>query len=125
MGLISRVSSRTYRLYRDPYKTNKSSTVMPEETKTYGEMPKRYELEPNSGVFFMVGSEVGAHLRLFRGLLYKKYPGLWRMLCSPEQRRYLIQCADDQKRRSELMNISNVTIVRATDTSAACQNGSK
>merc|ERR1739848_66775 len=59
-------------------------------------------------------SEVGAYMRLFRGLLYKKYPGLWRMLCSSDQRRYLIQIADD-KAKHDLMNISNVTIVKYTE----------
>ena len=74
--------------------------------------PHKYELEPGSGTFFMIGSEIGAYMKLFRGLLYKKYPGLWRMLCSPEQRRYLIQIAAP-KQRLDLMNISNVTIHRS------------
>merc|ERR1711884_418682 len=36
------------------------------------------------------------------------------MLCSPEQRRYLIQIAAP-KQRLELMNISNVTIVKLSE----------
>ena len=81
------------------------------DLKPAGQFPQKYELEPGSGIYFMIGSEVGQHMGLFRGLLYKKYPGLWSMLCSPEQRRYLIQIAAP-KQRLELMNISNVTIPR-------------
>ena len=42
--------------------------------KTFGEKPIIFALE-EKGEQFMIGSEVGEYLRLFRGALYKKYPG--------------------------------------------------
>ena len=36
----------------------------------------------------MLGSEVGNYLRLFRGDLYKRYPGIWKRKMTPEERRH-------------------------------------
>ena len=45
--------------------------------KTYGPKPKTFKLSEGDEMY-MLGSEVGNYLRLFRGDLYKKYPGLWK-----------------------------------------------
>ena len=42
--------------------------------KTYGEKPIMFRFSAD-GEDYMIGSEVGNYLRLFRGVLYKKYPG--------------------------------------------------
>ena len=52
---------------------------------TYGPAPTRYELVKGSDEWYIIGSEIGAYFRLFRGQLYKKYPGLWRKTLSPDQ----------------------------------------
>ena len=37
----------------------------------------------------MIGAEVGNYLRMFRGKLYKRFPGLWRRTASEEEREYI------------------------------------
>ena len=54
--------------------------------KTYGPKPKTFKLG-ESDEEYMLGSEVGNYLRLFRGDLYKKYPGLWKRKMTGEERR--------------------------------------
>ena len=53
--------------------------------KTYGEKPIIFKFDNDeTQTEYMIGSEVGNYLRLFRGALYKKFPGkkqeLWKML---------------------------------------------
>ena len=55
--------------------------------KTYGPKPRVFRLE-EGGEEYMLGSEVGNYLRLFRGDLYKKYPGLWKRKMTGEERRH-------------------------------------
>ena len=38
---------------------------------------------------YMIGAEVGNYLRMFRGKLYKRFPGLWRRTASEEEREYI------------------------------------
>ena len=54
--------------------------------KTYGPKPKTFKLSDGDDEY-MLGSEVGNYLRLFRGDLYKKYPGLWKRKMTGEERR--------------------------------------
>lgn len=54
--------------------------------KTYGPKPKTFKLG-ESDEEYMLGSEVGNYLRLFRGDLYKKYPGIWKRKMTGEERR--------------------------------------
>lgn len=55
---------------------------------TYGDKPVAFQLE-EGGEYYYVGSEVGNYLRLFRGILYKKYPGMVRLVLSNEERKRL------------------------------------
>lgn len=55
---------------------------------TYGDKPVAFQLE-EGGEYYYVGSEVGNYLRLFRGILYKKYPGMTRIVLSNEERKRL------------------------------------
>lgn len=55
--------------------------------KTYGPKPKTFKLGDND-VEYMLGSEVGNYLRLFRGDLYKKFPGIWKRKMTGEERRH-------------------------------------
>ncbi len=54
--------------------------------KTYGPKPKSFKLG-ESDEEYMLGSEVGNYLRLFRGDLYKRFPGLWKRKMTGEERR--------------------------------------
>uniref|UniRef100_A0A7N8XK66 SWI/SNF-related matrix-associated actin-dependent regulator of chromatin subfamily B member 1-like n=1 Tax=Mastacembelus armatus TaxID=205130 RepID=A0A7N8XK66_9TELE len=58
-------------------------------SKTFGQKPVKFQLEQD-GDFYMVGSEVGNYLRMFRGSLYKRYPSLWRRLASVEERKKIV-----------------------------------
>lgn len=84
----------------------------PLTTDFLGPLPPKYEMELNCGEYYFVGSEVGAYLRLYRGMLYKTYPALWRMLCSPKQRQHLISQAKDPYQMSLM---SNITIVKYSE----------
>ena len=78
--------------------------------KTYGPKPKLFQLGEN-GDEYMLGSEVGNYLRLFRGDLYKKYPGLWKRKMTQEERRH----ASEQIGYGYATISSNVMIVKATE----------
>ena len=54
--------------------------------KTYGPKPKTFKLSDGDDLY-MLGSEVGNYLRLFRGDLYKKYPGLSKRKMVGEERK--------------------------------------
>ncbi|XP_014671696.1 PREDICTED: SWI/SNF-related matrix-associated actin-dependent regulator of chromatin subfamily B member 1-like isoform X2 [Priapulus caudatus] len=62
------------------------------ELKTYGEKPKPFQLEKD-GEWYYVGSQVGNYLRMFRGSLYKRYPGMWRRLLTPDERKKIQEMA--------------------------------
>lgn len=76
--------------------------------KTYGERPIVFRFNDGALVGgnrgsnaplseeYMIGSEVGNYLRLFRGALYKKYPGLTRKTLSNEQRKRLVEMGHSQ-----------------------------
>ncbi|CAG9103793.1 unnamed protein product [Plutella xylostella] len=57
--------------------------------RTYGDKPISFQIE-EGGEFYCVGSEVGNYLRLFRGSLYKKYPGMVRRTLTNEERKRLV-----------------------------------
>ena len=46
--------------------------------------------------FFSFFAEVGNYLRLFRGALYKRYPGLTRRTLSNEERKKLVEMGHSQ-----------------------------
>lgn len=77
--------------------------------KTYGPKPLPFKLE--DGEEYMLGSEVGNYLRLFRGDLYKKYPSLWRRKMTAEERRV----ASEQIGYSYCNISSNVLMVKASE----------
>ena len=84
----------------------------PLTTEHLGDLPPTYKMSVDSDERYFIGSEVGAYLRLFRGMLYKTYPVLWRMLCSPQQRLHLIAQAED---KHKMMQMSNITIVKYSE----------
>jgi len=53
----------------------------------------------------MIGSEVGNYLRLFRGALYKKYPGLTRRNLTNEERRKLVEMGHSQHVTSSTISL--------------------
>ena len=57
---------------------------------TIGNVPSRFRLEEN-GEEYCIGSEVGNYLSLFKGDLYKKFPGLWRRFITKEEKQVLIE----------------------------------
>lgn len=57
---------------------------------THGKEPVQFTLQgDDSGELFMIGSEVGNYLRMFRGKLYKRFPGLWRRTATDEERDFI------------------------------------
>ncbi|CAG0889421.1 unnamed protein product [Cyprideis torosa] len=77
--------------------------------KTYGDKPISFQLEEN-GETYCIGSEVGNYLRLFRGSLYKKYPGLTRRTLQPEERKRL----NDAGLGAHLQ-ASNISLIRVKE----------
>lgn len=78
--------------------------------KTYGPKPKTFKLGEGDDEY-MLGSEVGNYLRLFRGDLYKKYPGIWKRKMTGDERRQA-----GQQIGYGYNNIStNVQIVKSTE----------
>ena len=78
--------------------------------KTYGPKPKSFRLGEDGEEYYL-GSEVGNYLRMFRGDLYKKYPGLWKRKMSGDERRI----ASEQIGYGHSNISSNVQIVRASE----------
>lgn len=78
--------------------------------KTYGQKPKTFKLSEGDD-FYMLGSEVGNYLRLFRGDLYKKYPGLWKRKMVGEERRL----AGEQIGYGYNSISTNVQIIKVTE----------
>uniref|UniRef100_A0A670JUW2 SWI/SNF Subunit INI1 DNA binding domain-containing protein n=1 Tax=Podarcis muralis TaxID=64176 RepID=A0A670JUW2_PODMU len=66
-------------------------------SKTFGQKPVKFQLEED-GEFFMIGSEVGNYLRMFRGSLYKRYPSLWRRLATVEERKKIVASSHENQR---------------------------
>merc|ERR1711971_1228249 len=65
--------------------------------KTYGEKPIIFKFDNDeTQTEYMIGSEVGNYLRLFRGALYKKFPGLTRRTLSNEERKKLLEMGHSQ-----------------------------
>uniref|UniRef100_A0A914WUJ7 SWI/SNF-related matrix-associated actin-dependent regulator of chromatin subfamily B member 1 n=2 Tax=Plectus sambesii TaxID=2011161 RepID=A0A914WUJ7_9BILA len=77
--------------------------------KTYGDKPNSFLLE-EGGERFYIGSEIGQYLKLFRGSLYKKYPQLWKRLCTVEEKRKMSELGCAQS----YLN-TNIMLVRAAE----------
>ncbi|XP_032238512.2 SWI/SNF-related matrix-associated actin-dependent regulator of chromatin subfamily B member 1 isoform X2 [Nematostella vectensis] len=77
--------------------------------RTYGQKPKSFQLE-DGGEFYMIGSEVGNFLRMFRGSLYKKYPSLWRRLATLDERKKIVSLGFGHNNLA-----TNVTLLRALE----------
>jgi len=58
---------------------------------TYGKEPVRFQLDNDLGEVYMIGSDVGQYLRLFRGAIYRKYPGMWRRMVTSNERKLLYE----------------------------------
>uniref|UniRef100_A0A8C2WV00 SWI/SNF related BAF chromatin remodeling complex subunit B1 n=1 Tax=Cyclopterus lumpus TaxID=8103 RepID=A0A8C2WV00_CYCLU len=81
-------------------------------SKTFGQKPVKFQLEQD-GDFYMVGSEVGNYLRMFRGSLYKRYPSLWRRLASVEERKKIV--ASSHGKWYPCDTVLNVTLLKASE----------
>ena len=49
---------------------------------------RKIQLQGDDTVY-VIGSEVGNYLRMFRGKLYKRFPGLYRRTATEEEREYI------------------------------------
>ena len=84
-------------------------TDEPSKVQTYGKEPTRFQLETD-GEYYMIGSDVGQYLRLFRGAIYRKFPGLWRRMVTPAERKMLTDaCYVTQG------SAINITLVKACE----------
>jgi len=72
--------------------------------KTYGEKPIVFKFSED-GEEYMIGSEAGNYVRLFRGALYKKYPGLTRRTLTNEERRKLNEMGHSQHVTSSTISL--------------------
>merc|ERR1712223_1456953 len=82
-------------------KQSKSFQMM---SKTYGDKPLVFAFD-GDGEEYMIGSEVGNYLRLFRGALYKKFPGLARRNLTNDERRKLIDMGHSQHVTSSTISL--------------------
>ncbi|XP_010790129.1 SWI/SNF-related matrix-associated actin-dependent regulator of chromatin subfamily B member 1-like [Notothenia coriiceps] len=80
-------------------------------SKTFGQKPVKFQLEED-GDFYMIGSEVGNYLRMFRGSLYKRYPSLWRKLASVEERKKIVESSHDH---GYTQLATSVTLLKASE----------
>ena len=63
--------------------------------KTYGDKPLVFKFDTDD-TEYMIGSEVGNYVRLFRGALYKRFPGLTRRTLTNEERKKLVEMGHSQ-----------------------------
>lgn len=77
--------------------------------RTYGQKPKSFQLE-EGGDYYMIGSEVGNFLRMFRGSLYKKYPSLCRRLATLDERKKIVSLGFGHNNLA-----TNVTLLKAQE----------
>lgn len=77
--------------------------------RTFGDKPINFQLEEN-GDYYCVGSEVGNYLRLFRGSLYKRYPGMYRRPITNDERKKLIDLG-----LSQHVLASSVSLLRTAE----------
>lgn len=78
--------------------------------RTYGQKPQFFPLDDDDDEQFMIGSEVGNYLRMFRGSLYKKYPSLWRRVASLDERKKIVSLGIGHNSLA-----TNVTLVRTVE----------
>merc|ERR1712212_58546 len=76
----------------------------------YGEKPIVFRLDGEDGIEYMIGSEVGNYLRLFRGALYKRYPGLSRKNLTTDERKKLVEMGHSQH-----VQASSITLLLASE----------
>merc|ERR1712241_1534806 len=82
-----------------------------ENMKTYGEKPIVFKFDNDeTNTEYMIGSEVGNYLRLFRGALYKKFPGLTRRTLTNEERKKLLDMGHSQH-----VTASSITLLVAKE----------
>jgi SWI/SNF-related matrix-associated actin-dependent regulator of chromatin subfamily B protein 1 len=72
--------------------------------RTYGDKPLQFAFR-EGGEEYMIGSEVGNYLRLFRGALYKKFPGLERRNLTYEERSKLVEMGHSQHVTSSTISL--------------------
>ncbi|XP_016402912.1 SWI/SNF-related matrix-associated actin-dependent regulator of chromatin subfamily B member 1-A-like isoform X1 [Sinocyclocheilus rhinocerous] len=80
-------------------------------SKTYGQKPIKFQLEEDEE-FYMIGSEVGNFLRMFRGSLYKRYPSLSRRLATVEERKKIVASSHDH---GYTTLATSVTLLKASE----------
>ncbi len=93
-------------VYQQLNMSSKLCTTM----KTYGPRPKSFTLVEGGDEYFL-GSEIGNYLRLFRGDLYKRYPGLWKRKMTQEERKH----ASEQIGYGHNNVSTNVQIVKVSE----------
>jgi SWI/SNF-related matrix-associated actin-dependent regulator of chromatin subfamily B protein 1 len=79
--------------------------------RTYGEKPLVFKFgDGETSEEYMIGSEVGNYVRLFRGSLYKRFPGLTRKTLTPEERKKLVEMGHSQH-----VTASSISLLKATE----------
>lgn len=79
--------------------------------KTYGDKPLAFRFGDDvTSEMFMIGSEVGNYLHLTRGLLYKKYPAMFRRTLTSDERKKVSEMGYSQH-----VGASSVTLLKASE----------
>lgn len=76
---------------------------------TTGKTPDQFIIDDSDDTY-MIGSEVGIHLKMTRGLLYRKYPGLWRRQATPDERKRI-----ETQGVISASSMNNITLVKTKE----------
>jgi SWI/SNF-related matrix-associated actin-dependent regulator of chromatin subfamily B protein 1 len=101
------VDTRKQNPTRVPFIQRKAKFKM--SVRTYGQKPQSFPLD-ESGEQYLIGSEVGNYVRMFRGSLYKKYPSLWRRMATLDERKKIVSLGIGHTTLA-----TNVTLVKASE----------
>ncbi len=70
---------------------------------------------------YMIGSEVGSRLNLFKGALYKRFPKLWRRVITKEEKKTLAELGVHNR----VLANWEIMFIKATDGEAILRGGGK
>lgn len=73
--------------------------------------PLQFSLNDGTDEIYMIGSQAGAYMGLFRGAIYKKFPNIWRRLATSEEKP---QIHEAFKNNSWKLG-SSITLVKAIE----------
>lgn len=73
--------------------------------------PLEFTLDDGSDELYMIGSQAGAYMGLFRGAIYKKFPYIWRRLATSDEKPIIQKKFINEKWKLG----SSITLVKAIE----------